>query len=103
MRKIFKKYSCIGCQCSDCKYSDFKDLVTDILGQLGNILNNKDRLDKTKNGIYGEILGYAPLREEFEVEYDNEAELFLADMEFSPEDSKEEIQIKENILEIYNR
>lgn len=66
-------------------------------------VNDTQRIEKTKNGIYGEILGYAPLREEFEVEYDNEAELFLADMEFSAEDTKEEVQIKENILDIYNR
>ena len=83
--------------------SDHKDLVTEILGEQKDAINDTERIEKTKNGIYGEILGYAPLREEFEVEYDNEAELFLADMEFSPEDTKEEIQIKENILEIYNR
>ena len=71
--------------------------------ELDDQINDFERIEKTKNGIYGEILGYAPLREEFEVEYDNEAELFLADMEFSQEDSKEEVQIKENILEIYNR
>lgn len=44
-----------------------------------------------------------PLRKEFDVEYDNEAELLLAEMEFLNEDLEEEIKIKENILEIYNR
>lgn len=77
--------------------------MQDIMEDQREAINDTERIEKTKDGIYGEILGYAPLREEFEVEYDNEAELFLADMEFSPEDTKEEIQIKENILEIYNR
>lgn len=80
-----------------------QDLVTDIKHHLNNAINDTERVEKVKNGIYGEILGYAPLREEFEVEYDNDAELFLADMEFNPDDSKEETQIKENILQIYNR
>lgn len=44
-----------------------------------------------------------PLRQEFDVEYDNEAELLLAEMEFVDEDLAEEVKIKENILEIYNR
>lgn len=44
-----------------------------------------------------------PLREEFDVEYDNEAELLLAEMEFLNEDIPEEIKIKNNILEIYNK
>jgi transcriptional adapter 2-alpha len=30
-----------------------------------------------------EIVGYMPLRKDFEYEYDNEAELLLAEMEFS--------------------
>jgi transcriptional adapter 2-alpha len=44
-----------------------------------------------------------PLRGEFDVEYDNEAELLLAEMEFLEEDTKDEIQSKYSILEIYNR
>jgi len=56
-----------------------------------------------KNSIYGEILGYMPLREEFDVEYDNDAELFLAEMEFNADDTEEEIKMKYCILEIYNR
>lgn len=44
-----------------------------------------------------------PLRREFDVEYDNEAELLLAEMEFLDDDTEEEIKIKDNILEIYNK
>ena len=47
-----------------------------------------------KNPIYGDILGYMPLRKEFDIEYDNEAELFLAEMEFDDEDTEEEKKIK---------
>ena len=44
-----------------------------------------------------------PLRQEFDVEYDNEAELLLAEMEFLEDDTEEEKKIKDNILEIYNK
>lgn len=43
-----------------------------------------------------------PLREEFDVEYDNEAELLLAEMEFLEDDTEEEIKTKETVLKIYN-
>lgn len=60
-----------------------------------------------------EIVGYMPLRGDFDYEYDNEAELFLAEMEFTgtifylqnwvlDDDKPEEIQTKMKILEIYN-
>ena len=32
---------------------------------------------------FNEILGYMPLRGDFDVEFDNDAELFLAEMEFN--------------------
>jgi len=43
-----------------------------------------------------------PLRGDFDFEYDNEAELLLAEMEFNEDDKPEEIQLKQKILEIYN-
>ena len=43
-----------------------------------------------------------PMREEFDVEYDNEAELLLAEMEFMEDDTEEEIRVKEEILLIFN-
>jgi transcriptional adapter 2-alpha len=43
-----------------------------------------------------------PLRGDFDYEYDNEAELFLAEMEFTDDDKPEEIATKMKILEIYN-
>jgi transcriptional adapter 2-alpha len=44
-----------------------------------------------------------PLRGDFDVEYDNEAELFLAEMEFMEGDDATEIDLKKKILEIYNK
>jgi len=37
------------------------------------------------------------------VEYDNDAELLLAELEFNDDDSEEEEQIKFNIIDIYNQ
>ncbi|DAZ98929.1 TPA: LOW QUALITY PROTEIN: hypothetical protein N0F65_001368 [Lagenidium giganteum] len=49
-----------------------------------------------------DLAGYMPLRGDFDVEYDNEAELILADMEFSPDDHATERELKLKVLEIYN-
>ena len=43
------------------------------------------------------------MRGDFDVEYDNEAELFLAEMEFMEGDDATEIDLKKKILEIYNK
>ena len=41
-------------------------------------------------------------RGDFEHEYDNDAELILAEMEFNEEDSADVVRMKEEILDIYN-
>ena len=43
-----------------------------------------------------------PKRGDFEHEYDNDAELILAEMEFNEDDNEEIIEMKHKILEIYN-
>jgi transcriptional adapter 2-alpha len=43
-----------------------------------------------------------PLRGDFNIEYDNDAELLLADMEFFDDDKESEIELKYQILELYN-
>ena len=55
-----------------------------------------------KNGSPAEIVGYMPKRGDFEVEYDNDAELLLAEMEFTDEDMEEEKQMKFRLIDIYN-
>jgi transcriptional adapter 2-alpha len=57
----------------------------------------------TGTGLYGQVVGYMPLRNEFDVEFDNEAELYLAELEFTPQDTEETLKIKEDMLLIYNR
>lgn len=49
-----------------------------------------------------EVQGYMPGRLEFEAEYENEAEMTIKDMIFEPEDGETEVELKINILNIYN-
>ena len=51
-----------------------------------------------------DVAGFLPKREEFDEEWCNEAEtqLGIADMEFLPEDSKHDVELKLKMLEIYN-
>ncbi len=49
-----------------------------------------------------EVVGFMPLRGDFNIEYDNDAELLLADMEFFDEDKKSEEDLKYEILKLYN-
>lgn len=43
-----------------------------------------------------------PLREDFDIEYENDAEIILADMEFHPEDHPSERELKLQVVNIYN-
>lgn len=49
-----------------------------------------------------DLPGFMPLREDFDVEYENDAELMLADMEFEPEDHPSERDLKLQVVRIYN-
>lgn len=60
-------------------------------------------MNPDKKTIYGDILGYMPLWADFDFEYENEAEILLSEMNFTDEDTKEELTIKYSILEIYNK
>lgn len=65
---------------------------------------NKNGVTQNKNQVY-EQLGYMEKRKDFESEYDPDAELLLAEMEFNSseeEDNGEERETKYQILEIYN-
>ncbi|CEG44213.1 transcriptional adapter 2 [Plasmopara halstedii] len=50
-----------------------------------------------------QLAGYMPLRGDFDVEYDNEAEMILADMEFSDTDHPTERELKLKVIQIYNQ
>ena len=56
---------------------------------------------KPKSGL-GHLVGYIPNRGDFDQEYENDAELLLADMEFKEEDTKWEKELKLKVLDIYN-
>ncbi|OQS03942.1 transcriptional adapter 2-alpha [Thraustotheca clavata] len=56
--------------------------------------------DKEKMG--GALAGYLPLRGDFDVEHDNDAELILADMEFHDDDHPTERELKLKVISIYN-
>ncbi|RWW46242.1 hypothetical protein BHE74_00047839 [Ensete ventricosum] len=45
--------------------------------------------------------GYNPRRQEFDPEYDNDAEQALADMEFKENDTETERELKLRVLRIY--
>lgn len=49
------------------------------------------------------IPGYMPLRGDFDVEHDNDAEHILADMEIDPSDDPAETELKLLVVEVYNR
>lgn len=49
-----------------------------------------------------DVVGYLPKRGDFDQEYDMDAELLLADMEFFEDDTEENIQLKNSVIELYN-
>ena len=48
-----------------------------------------------------DLVGFMPRRGEFDIEWENEAESALADMEFLPSDSQQDKDLKVQVLEIY--
>ena len=55
-----------------------------------------------QKGTLAPLVGYLPQRNDFEVEYLNDAEKDLADLEFRPDETKVERELKLKVLEIYN-
>lgn len=68
-----------------------------------NQVTSEAALNRRKTEGMASVVGYQPLREDFEVEYDNEFEKIIADMEFSNEDTEQERSLKLKVLELYNR
>ena len=65
---------------------------------------DKDQIREKLSALPGSDLpGFIPLREDFDVEFENDAELILADMEFSPDDHPSEKELKLQVIKIYNR
>ncbi len=60
------------------------------------------RTDDVKKLPGAELAGFMPRRGDFDVEWDNDADKLLEDMEFSSNDTPEEREIKIKVIEIYN-
>ncbi len=69
----------------------------------GSSSSNSTRARSAKDKLPGsDISGYLPLRGDFEVEHDNDAELAIADMDFPLNDNPLERSLKLKIIEMYN-
>lgn len=64
---------------------------------------NKPKSAKVEGPSLLDSSGYNPKRQEFDPEYDNDAEQLLADMEFKETDTDEEHQLKLRVLRIYSK
>ncbi|RDX63154.1 Transcriptional adapter ADA2a, partial [Mucuna pruriens] len=67
------------------------------IGEKKPKLSGEDRPSMT------ELSGYSFKREEFDIEYDNDAEQVLADMEFKDTDTEAEQEMKLHVLHIYSK
>ena len=68
-----------------------------------SIGEKKPRLSGDKKPSLTELSGYNFKRQEFEIEYDNDAEQLLADMEFKDSDTNIERELKLRVLRIYSK
>jgi len=69
----------------------------------GDFGGNKPNSSRNEGRTLVEVSGYNPKRQEFNPEYDDDAEKLLADMEFNDNDTEEEIELKLRIIRIYNK
>ncbi|DBB01426.1 TPA: hypothetical protein ACH3X1_000090 [Trebouxia sp. C0004] len=80
--------------------------VTEGVGVSGraapNAANASQALNKKAAHEVVALAGFHIKRQEFEPEYDNEAEMIVADMEFRDDDTEEDIQEKVRVIDIYN-
>lgn len=67
-----------------------------------SIAKNRNKKDQTTITSASEILGYWPKREEFDIEFLNDAELEIAELEFLDDDTENDRNLKLNVLKIYN-
>jgi transcriptional adapter 2-alpha len=60
------------------------------------------RLEDTKQLPGAELAGYMPRRGDFDMEWENDAEKTIAEMEFTSDDTKEDRELKLDVLRIFN-
>lgn len=68
-----------------------------------SIGEKKPRTSENEGVSMKELSGYNSKRQEFETEYDNDAEHLLADMEFKETDTDAEHELKIRVLHIYSK
>lgn len=68
-----------------------------------NLRGKKPSSSRNDDPAFMEISGYNPKRQEFDLEYDDDAEKLLVDMEFKDTDTEEERELKLRVLRIYNK
>ncbi|XP_022925352.1 transcriptional adapter ADA2b-like [Cucurbita moschata] len=68
-----------------------------------NFKGKKPNLPANKGPSLIELSGYNEKRQEFDPEYDNEAEQLLAEMEFKDADGEDERELKMRVLRIYSK
>lgn len=78
------------------------DILMDCLSGR-NADSNKEKTCKLEGSSLKDTGGYNIKRQEFDPEYDNDAEHLLADMEFKENDTEEEREIKLRVLRIYSK
>ncbi len=76
--------------------------------QIVSLLSSNNSQGKPSNGEKGQqpadvLPGYMPLRGDFDVEHDNEAEMIIKDMEFDPNEDPSEKELKLQVVEVYNK
>ncbi|KAK6918731.1 SANT/Myb domain [Dillenia turbinata] len=68
-----------------------------------SIGEKKPKFSEDEGPSMTELSGYNSKRQEFELEYDNDAEQLLADMEFKETDTEAEREVKLRVLRIYSK
>lgn len=83
------------------------ELVQRDIGKDTSTIKGKDNRAEYQSRLSAlpgsDLPGYIPLRGDFDIEYDNNAEHLLADMEFNVDDHPSEKSLKLQIVEIFNQ
>ncbi len=78
------------------------EVIRDKYKESAKAKDKTDYKERLANMPGADLPGYMPLREDFDVEYENDAENILADMEFFPDDHPTERELKLQVVRIYN-
>lgn len=82
-----------------------ESFICDVVDSFGDrsVGEKKPRTSGDEGPSMTEFSGYNSKRQEFEIEYDNDAEQLLADMEFKETDTDAERELKLRVLRIYSK